>query len=198
MPPCNYCIGQTSGKDLKEFKEGLLASKPGELCWASIGRGSLGDYGMLQFFDTYGFKASRLRTIPHPGAAPAATAVAGGHADFSTLGLETAISFASGGKVRILAVIAPNRIEGLEDVPTAKEQGFPEVDAVQWQGFTGPVGRKPEVVETLNTALQKTLATPEAVEALKKVKGVPAYLGPAEFKSYVLADANKVKKLFGE
>lgn len=182
-------------KNLKEFKDGLLASKPGELSWASIGRGSTGDYGMLQFFDTFDFNPSNLRVVPHSGASPAATTVAGGHADFATLGLETAISFASGGTVRILAVTSPNRIKGLEDVPTTMEQGFPEVDASVWMGFSGPVGLGSEVVEIINKALQKTLATPEAIEALNKVKGVPTYLGPAEFKSFVIAEGKKVKKL---
>ena len=185
-------------KNLKEFKDGLVASKPGELCWASIGRGATGDFGMLQFYDTFDFKPTKLRIIPNNGAAPAATAVAGGHADFATLGLETAVSFASGGTVRILAVTSPARVSGLDDVPTTKEQGFPEVDAGVWQGFSGPVGLSPEVMETLSKALQKALATPEAIEALKKIKGVPAYLGPAEFKSFVFAEGNKVKNLVGE
>ncbi len=121
--------------------------------------------------------------------------MAGGHADFSAPGLETALPFASGGTVRILAVTSPIRIPSLENIPTTKEQGFPEVDASVWMGFSGPLRLGSEVLEVMSKALQKALTTREAIEALKNVKCVPAYLGPAEFKSAVIAEGNKVKKL---
>jgi tripartite-type tricarboxylate transporter receptor subunit TctC len=198
MSPLAFIVSsKRPWKNLSEFKDALLAAKPRELCWASNGRGATGDFALLQFFDAIGFQPSKLRVVVHSGAAPSATTVAGGHADFSAPGLETALSFAGGGTVRILAVTSPARVKDLEDVPTTKEQGFPEVDGSVWMGFSGPAGLGPEVVEVISKALQKALAAPEAIEALRKVKCVPAYLGPAEFKSVVIAEGKKVKKLLG-
>jgi tripartite-type tricarboxylate transporter receptor subunit TctC len=64
-------------------------------------------------------------------------------------------------------------------------------------GLSGPPGLDQEVVTVVSRTVQKVLKESELAAALRKIEAEPAYLGPAEWKAFISAHAEKVKKLLG-
>jgi len=72
------------------------------------------------------------------------------------------------GRVRPLAVAAPQRLPAHPDVPTIAEVGFPGMRAAQWVAAFAPAETPREIVETLHRALVNAAGTPELQEAFQK------------------------------
>jgi tripartite-type tricarboxylate transporter receptor subunit TctC len=86
------------------------------------------------------------------------------------------------GKLAAIGVADPKRSPLMPNVPTLAESGFPEVNVGAWQGLMGPKGLPPNVVRTLNTAMNEIIKMPDVVSrmttlALVPVGGEPATLG---------------------
>jgi tripartite-type tricarboxylate transporter receptor subunit TctC len=62
------------------------------------------------------------------------------------------------GKFRALASSGPVRSESTPDLPTVQESGINNYDVVSWNALFAPVRTPPEIVKTLNAALQDILA----------------------------------------
>jgi tripartite-type tricarboxylate transporter receptor subunit TctC len=85
------------------------------------------------------------------------------------------------GKLRALAVTAPQRMPALKDVPTVVEEGFPELVIQYWDGLAVKRGTSDAIVTRLNEAINKALAKPHVREAFAKIAAEPAGGSPAEF-----------------
>ncbi len=105
--------------------------------------------------------------IPFQGGAPAMNAMMGNQIDLlaSTLGGGTAAQIA-GGKLKGLAVAADKRVAVAPNLPTYAEQGFPGFTAASWVGFFAPAKTDPEILATLNTAINDIIKTPEVQKRL--------------------------------
>ena len=65
--------------------------------------------------------------------------IVGGRADVFTGDVSEALPQIEAGNLKVLAVLAEERIDNMPDVPTAKEQGIDTVGA-NWRGFYVPAG----------------------------------------------------------
>src|SRR3989441_11012795 len=79
----------------------------------------------------------------------------------------SAIGQVRGGKLKLLAVTSPRRMEQAPSAPTMVESGYPDFVTGSWQGVFVPAGTPREVVERLFTAIQSTMRTAEVAERLK-------------------------------
>ena len=70
------------------------------------------------------------------------------------------------GKLKVLAVQAPNRIPQLPDTPTMIELGFPELRLGSWQGMYVPARTPEPIVNKLLSAVMKVMADPWVTERL--------------------------------
>jgi tripartite-type tricarboxylate transporter receptor subunit TctC len=59
-----------------------------------------------------------------------------------------------GGKIRILAVNAPERLEALPDIPTTDEAGLPNFVSQTFFGLFGPSGTPKAALERIDQATQ--------------------------------------------
>ncbi len=102
----------------------------------------------------------KMRYIAFEGGGDALISLLGNHINVISAGLAEIIPQVESGNVRVLAVFAPNRLEGktLSDIPTAKEQGYD----VQWAAirayYMGPKVAQEDYEWWLNAfeQLQKT------------------------------------------
>jgi tripartite-type tricarboxylate transporter receptor subunit TctC len=100
--------------------------------------------------------------IPFDGEGPALTAMLGGHVDFTMVGLTASAEFIKAGKVKALAVVDTQRIEGFEDVPAITEI-YPEYERfLPWGPFQGvwvrrdvPEERKKILVDVFQKAFKE-------------------------------------------
>ena len=61
------------------------------------------------------------------------------------------------GKLRPLAVTAPQRMPALKDVPTVSEEGYPSLTVGDWVGMLVKSGTPAAIIDTLNSALNRAL-----------------------------------------
>ncbi|MCR2702892.1 tripartite tricarboxylate transporter substrate-binding protein, partial [Salmonella enterica] len=74
---------------------------------------------------------------------PALNDLLGGQVSMSFTDILTALPYIKAGKLRTLAVASPTRFEGLPDVPTTQEAGFPGVIVESNYGIIAPTGTPP-------------------------------------------------------
>jgi tripartite-type tricarboxylate transporter receptor subunit TctC len=81
------------------------------------------------------------------------------------------------GKLKVLAVMSPERVAALPGVPTFKEQGLPKVQVDIWYALLAPKGTPTAVIQALNQEVNQILKTPDVVAQLAK-QGIDAAGGP--------------------
>jgi tripartite-type tricarboxylate transporter receptor subunit TctC len=89
------------------------------------------------------------------------------------------------GKLRALAVTAPERVDALKEVPTVGEAGFPDLVVQDWVGYLVKATTSKEIVIRLNEAINKALAKPAIRASLAKLGAQPAGGGQGEFAEFL-------------
>jgi tripartite-type tricarboxylate transporter receptor subunit TctC len=102
--------------------------------------------------------------------------LAGGHVGLVFDGLFTTAPLAQQGKVQMLAISGTRRSPAAPQLPTFAEQGLADYEAYTWNCLFAPAKVPPEVLATLNAALNKALASP-AIQA-RLAAGGSEMLGP--------------------
>jgi tripartite-type tricarboxylate transporter receptor subunit TctC len=174
-------------KDLKEFIA-LAKAKPGELNYASSGPGT--PYHMAgELFKA--MSGTNIVHVPHKASGEARNSVIGGHVQMMFDAITTMAPLVASGQVRALGTTGLKRSPLTPDVPTVAEAGVPNYEATIWLGVMAPAKTPKEIVEKLNTEINKVIALPEVKEAWAKQGAIPMTMTPAEFDKYLRADIKK-------
>ncbi|MEO6409671.1 MAG: tripartite tricarboxylate transporter substrate binding protein [Burkholderiaceae bacterium] len=148
----------TSGKDLVE----RLKKNPRSVSMGfSTGIGTHNHIAAALLMKRIGGDPKALKVVAFKGAADAITTLMGGHIDMVTTAAGNVAPHVASGKLRALAVAAPQRLAGdMAAVPTWKEQG---VDLVwgNWRAIMGPKGLTPAQVTSWEAVLRKVVESPE-------------------------------------
>jgi tripartite-type tricarboxylate transporter receptor subunit TctC len=178
-------------KDAAEFvANARKSSQP--VAIASTGIGSIPHLAMEQLAAST--KANLLH-VPYKGAAPAITDVIGGQVAAFFGDVPGLIGFVKSGKLKALGIAAPKRNPMLPDVRTFSEQGLPGVDTDNWYAIFAPAKTPPAVINALNEAVRKTLATPAVSEKLLSSGAVPSTSSPQDLATVLRRDTEKWGKL---
>lgn len=95
------------------------------------------------------------------------------------------------GKLRALASTGPVRSQATPDIPTVKESGVAGYEVVSWNGLFARAGTPPEIVKTLNSALQDILSESDVKHQLLKL-GIEAKAStPEEIEARLKSDIGK-------
>jgi tripartite-type tricarboxylate transporter receptor subunit TctC len=149
-------------KDMKEF---IAASKTGVgFHWATAGTGSTPHFvaGMLQ--TKYGAK---LDVVPYKSGSESITALIGKQVEATSEASIVALGFIKNGKLKALANTWTTRISAYPQLPTAAEQGFPEVRIAHWAGVHAPRGTPETVLDKMSAAIDAAMKTPAIADKLK-------------------------------
>jgi tripartite-type tricarboxylate transporter receptor subunit TctC len=164
---------------------------PGKINMASSGSGtSVHMSGEL-------FKAMtgiNMQHVPYRGSAPAMQDLLTNRVQVMFDNLPGSMAHIKAGTLRALGVTAGKRAQALPDVPTIGETvtGY---EAVVWYGIVAPKGTPPEVVDTLNTAVNAVLADPTLKARLAELGGEPMPMTPAEFGKLLADETEKWAKV---
>ena len=185
------------GSEFKTLPQLVAAAKakPGTLGVATPGNGSTPHLAMELFQHTAGVS---LRHVPYKGGSQALTDAVGGHVDVVAVNALEAAPLAKGGKLRVLALMSPERAAVLPGVPTVAESGYPGFEASVWYGFVAPAGLPKPVLAKLHETVQKAIESPEVRDQLAAAGGVPLP-GPTErFDKLLKSEAARYGKLIRE
>lgn len=123
--------------------------------------------------------------IPYKGTPQAITDVVGGQVDMMFTDVASGLPFVQSGKMRALAVSTAARSSVVPDIPSMEDAGIADFDINSWNGYFGPAGMPPDVVKTLNAAINKIVAEPQVRKQLA-VLGFDAFSGtPEAFAAFV-------------
>ncbi|HEX2540364.1 MAG TPA: tripartite tricarboxylate transporter substrate binding protein [Caldimonas sp.] len=148
--------GDSPVKTLKDFLP-YAKSAGDKLNIGSVGQGSFSHVAAESFKQRLGLSTTH---IPYNGGAPLMTAFAGGQIQVAFVtGLDGA-TLERSGKVRYLAVAAPNPTPAAPGLPTVAEIA-PGFTAVSWFGVFAPAGTPDAIVSKLNAAIVAAVARPE-------------------------------------
>ncbi len=174
-------------KSLDELVK-LAKAHPGKLNFGSGGLGSGSQLGS-ELFKT--LTKIDIVHVPYKGASIAMTAMLSGEVDMVTSTVPATIPLVKSGRIRALAVMAPQRVAMLPKVPTTAEAGMPELVVITWYGLFAPAGVKPDVIEQLSAEVIKIMNAPEVKSKLAQVELDASTSTPAEFAKFVRAEYEK-------
>ena len=135
----------------------LAKSRPGELNYASPGRGTVGHLTAEWFSAVAGV---RMVHVPYKGAAPATVDLVAGQVQLLFAAVPGMIQFVRDGKVRMLAQGGKTRSSSLPQVPTFVESGMSGFILTSNFGLLAPAGTPRPVIQRLHGALMEALADP--------------------------------------
>jgi tripartite-type tricarboxylate transporter receptor subunit TctC len=171
-------------KNLKELIAYIKAN-PGKLAYGSAGHGSLNHLTGELFKLRAGI--TDLPHVPYRGAGPALNDILAGQIQMIVPAMTAIVQqHHEAGRLRVLAVTHATRLKAAPDLPTAVEQGFPDVVAPNFIGLYFPTGTPKDIVSHVAAANLKLMAEPSFQEFL--VKGtfeVEPPLSPEQYKRYV-------------
>ena len=173
----------------------LAKAHPGKLNFGSGGLGSGSQLGSELF---KALTKINMVHVPYKGASLAMTAMLSGEVDMVTSTVPGTIPHVNAGRIRALAVLAPERAATLPQVPTSAEAGMPELVVITWYALFAPTGVKPDIIERINAEIGKLMNAPEAKSKLAQV-GLDAATGtPAELATFVRAETDKWARVIKE
>jgi tripartite-type tricarboxylate transporter receptor subunit TctC len=109
-----------------------------------------------------------------------------GRLDYGMMDPVFALSQVRAGRLRMLAVSTPQRMQALPDVPTMKEAGVPGVELLTWFAAMVPSATPRPIVDTLNKWFNEVLKTDDAKKFLNNFGGDPFIATPDEVQALFL------------
>ncbi len=189
--PCILAVRPDSYKSMSEL---VAAAKrePGKLSFSSSGAGGSQHLAGELLQQKAGIE---LLHIPYKGAAPALSDLLGGQVAMGFMTSLSSVPYFKSGKLRALAVAAPQRLPQLPDVPTMAEAGFPGVEINSWSGLLAPAKTPPEIVAKLQREVAKALAAPDVKDKLTSQGAVVVGGSAAEFAKYLARESAEYGRL---
>jgi tripartite-type tricarboxylate transporter receptor subunit TctC len=133
----------------------------------------------------------KMTHVPYKSATFAVIDLTRGDIDI-VIGPKTAIApFIPSGKLRVLAVLTPQRVAALPDVPTVVEQGMPDLVVNTWYGVVAPGGTRTEIINRLGQEIARIMKAPENRQRMAKVDIELIVNTPLEFTEFIRNDSAK-------
>ena len=170
-------------KDLAEF-ERYAKAHPNTLNFGSTGIGSsMHLAGELYERET----GTQMTHVPYNAPGTATTDLIGGRIQLMFQLIPGIAQQVKSGKVRAIAVMAPQRSPGLPDVPTTAELGQPKLLSSTWFALLAPKGTPSAVIQKMNAVTNDLLADPAVKKRLADI-GVSTLGGTPEQLAKTIAD----------
>lgn len=175
---------KVQAKTVKDFV-GWTQQQKG-LFMATFGAGTPGHFGAYMFGDAVGQKAE---PVHYKSTGDALGGLFGGDVSgvFASTGL--AAANVKSGKLVALASSGSARSASLPEVPTFKEQGYPQLVFNAWFGIVAPAQTPAEVVAKLGADIQKAVKSPEGKTRMEEAGFTVTGTGPEDFGRIIAADA---------
>jgi tripartite-type tricarboxylate transporter receptor subunit TctC len=163
----------------------LLKSRPGQLNYASAGKGTPLHLAAELFKSKTG---TDIVHVPYGGDTPALNDLLAGTVQLSFMSVASTAPQIRAGKLRALAVTSAQRSDALPDLPTLSELGVEGYDVGTWWGLLAPAGTPDAIVGKLNAAMRKAVALPEVKQRFAPLGLDPRSDSPAEFAAFIKAE----------
>ena len=178
MPPTSAI------KDVKGLVE-WIKKNPNQANYGSPAAGSL-----PHFFGLMIGKAAGVEMVhsSYNGSGPLVTALIGNQIPMGVDAYDAQSAYHPD-KIRILATAGTTRKKA--DIPTFKEEGFPEIEGVGWNAIVVPAKTPKAVVDKLSAAIAKAVKSPDVVEKIQGLGSDAVGTTPEEFSATLKKDRER-------
>jgi tripartite-type tricarboxylate transporter receptor subunit TctC len=170
---------------VKTFEEfvAFVRSNPGKWNYASSGNGSVAHLSMEVLKAKLGLAITH---VPYKGAGAALNDLLAGLVQVTWNNLTSNRPMIVNGKLRALAVAAPQRVAQLPSVPTFDELKLPELNLTSWTGLAAPARTPDIIVSRLYEGMRAVLADP-ATRLAWEARGamLPEAITPNQYKQEI-------------
>jgi tripartite-type tricarboxylate transporter receptor subunit TctC len=149
--------------NLKEFIAYAKANQK-TMKYGSAGAGSATHLGCVLLNYVIGVDITH---VPYRGTGPAMQDLASGQIDYLCEIITTAKPQIDGGTIKGIAIMNKERSPALPNLPTALEQGTPNLEAYTWNAFFMPKGTPEPIVKKINEVAVQAIKTPAVRERLQ-------------------------------
>lgn len=168
---------------------------PRGLPWT--GGGSFDQLVMTEIALAAGIQASETTYIPSDGGGEAIQALLNGTAAASAGGFADMYPQVESGRLKVLGVVAEERLPGSEDIPTLVEQGY-DVTITNWRALFAPPTATEEQVDELQDLVAEAVATPEWQATVERNYWRESPMQDEEFEQYIEDETDRITTLFEE
>jgi tripartite-type tricarboxylate transporter receptor subunit TctC len=190
----NYLV-VISNKDVpfKTVGEMIAWAKanPGKL---TVGSNGEGGFPHLTFEHLAKAGDFTFTHVPYKGSAAVITDMAGGQVMLGIDGVSGPTPHIRSGLIKLLAVTNKVRVKDWPNAAAVAET-VPGWDSNGWFGYSAPAGTPKEIVQRLNTEINKAMKSPEIVEQMAQYGLAVVAESPEYFGQELLKDYNKYGKL---
>ena len=182
--------GDSKINDLKDLL--AVAKEPQGLNFSTAGTGSTPHFVAEMLKVKAGGK---YEIIPYKSGSEGMVAVISNQVDVTSESSVVVIPQIQGGKLKAIASTWSKRISALPNVPTTKEQGYPEVLIGHWAGVFAPKGTPDAILEKMNQAINAGLKT-AAVQSRLIPQGIePSPGSRASFSKFLADEKNRLEPI---
>jgi len=179
-----------ANSDFYTLDDLISASAQNSILVGNSGVGAIWHLAAAAFAEESG---ASFEHVPFEGATDAITSLLGEHIDAVTVSFPEVVGQVEAGELRVLAILGPDRIEEIPDVPTASELGF-DVQVSAWRGMGVPAGTPQEVVDTLYEIFSEAAGSDYFIDFMENNNLSINIMNPQEFAARMERD----DALFGE
>lgn len=181
---CSAITVKADDERFANLEDFITYSKENEV---QVGNSGIGAIWHLAAAGLANAAETEFKHVGYDGAAGAITDLMGGHIDAVAVSYAEVASYVESGDLKVLAVMAEDRLDSIPDVPTCKEEGY---DAVlgTWRGLGVPASTPDDVVEALYTAFSAAAESDAFVEFMNNSNNVIDIMDGEAFEARMAAD----------
>jgi tripartite-type tricarboxylate transporter receptor subunit TctC len=175
-----------------------IRRQPGKLNFATVGAGTIQNFGPQYLFSLLGLPKDAAVGIPYKGSGDLTTALIAGQVHFACSNLGALLGQIRSGTLRALMTTTREPLKELPAVPTARSLGWAQMESLAaWSALAGPRGMPGEVLERWSLAMAQLARDPDWLAGNEKLGGIPAVRSAAETEAFVRAQSELYESLAG-
>ncbi|MBN9061360.1 MAG: hypothetical protein BGP06_15500 [Rhizobiales bacterium 65-9] len=184
--PLVICVASRLGvKTLAEF---IALAKSRELVFGSSGNGSIQHVAGEVFRLNVGFK---MLHVPFSGGGPMQEALLRGDLEVVFETGSNIITHVRAGLLTPLAVMAPERLSALPDVPILSELGYPGLYVSAWFGLLAPAATPQPERDKVTEAVFDVFRDEATRSLFEEMGAIPVPLGPSGFAALIDEESDR-------
>jgi tripartite-type tricarboxylate transporter receptor subunit TctC len=137
----------------------------------------------------------KLTGVPYKGGAPIMVDIIGGHLPLGVTSVLTVLPHVLAGTLRVVSVLADQRLPLFPDAMTPRELGLQGVESFSWYGMFGPAGLPPAITQQILRDLKKVTADPVVVKQFSDQGAQVVLNAPEEFRGFLDSELAKWKQV---
>jgi tripartite-type tricarboxylate transporter receptor subunit TctC len=140
----------------------------------------------------------QMEHVPFRGAAPLVQEMLSGRIAFGGDQLSSSLPHIRAGNLKPVATLGATRARALPDIPTVREQGFPNAELLGWNGFFAPARTPEHILARLHQEIAAAARHPPLASRIDELGAEPGGNSPAEFGAAVHQQIAGVRPLVRE